>query len=90
MLNSRSSTYAALFPLVRRLVTRSVREPAGPIGTGRIEWDVELVVTPQASISENVTSTSQKKWEQIGFWECDVEFSEGAIKSKTFPVYNAG
>ena len=53
------------------------------IGTDRIERDVELWVTPQASISENVTSISEKKWQHGGF-------SEGAIKSKTFPVYNAG
>jgi hypothetical protein len=63
--NSRASKFTSPFPLVRYLVTRSVREQTYAKGNGRIERDVELVVTPLAC-------SSQKKWEQIAYWERDV------------------
>ena len=94
MRNSRSFTYAALFPLVRRLVTRSVRESMRPIGTGRIGRVVELGWPSFIrNMACGVTICDVKMATSAGALSsenCDVEFSEGAIKSKTFPVYNAG
>ncbi len=57
---SRSSTSTSSIPHDRKRLPLAVREQTGAIGTGRIERDVELGVTPPGWSSEN-------KWEQIGF-----------------------